>query len=106
MRERSKVFRMIALISQIGITMLSSVFICGLIGYLVDHRFDTHIFLVTLLLGIAGGYRAVYALIKQTVLTENPEGGEETHVSTDSEAAGKASQESSDDALAEGGSEE
>jgi F0F1-type ATP synthase assembly protein I len=62
---------MIALISQIGITMLSSVFICGLVGYLIDNRFGTHIFLVTLILGIAGGYRAVYALIQQFISTKD-----------------------------------
>lgn len=71
MGEHRKVFKMIALISQIGITMLSSIFICGLIGYLIDHRFGTHIFLVTLILGIAGGYRAVYFLIKQFISTKD-----------------------------------
>lgn len=67
MREYKQVFKMIALISQIGITMLSSVFVCGLIGYYIDNRFETHTFLVFLVLGIAGGYRAVYSLIKQFI---------------------------------------
>jgi hypothetical protein len=71
MRKQSNVFRMIALISQIGITMLSSVFICGLVGYLIDNRFDIHIFPVTLILGIAGGYRAVYELIRQFISTKD-----------------------------------
>lgn len=77
MGEHRKVFKMIALISQIGITMLSSIFICGWIGYLIDHRFGTHIFLVTLILGIAGGYRAVYSLIKQFISTKDTAGTEE-----------------------------
>ena len=67
MKERSKIFKMIALISQIGITMLSSIFICGLAGYLIDQRFGTHIFLVMLILGIAGGYAAVYKLLKNFI---------------------------------------
>lgn len=64
MRE---VFKMIALISQIGLTMLSSVFVCGLIGYFIDNRFGTHTFIVFLILGVAGGYRAVYSLVKQFI---------------------------------------
>ena len=65
MRDRSKIVKMITLISQIGITMLSSIFLCGGIGYLIDNRFGTHTFIFALLLGIAGGYRAVYVLVKQ-----------------------------------------
>ena len=69
---------MIALISQIGITMLSSVFICGLIGYLIDNRFGTHLFLPLLILGVAGGYRAVYSLIKQFIKKKENQNAEET----------------------------
>lgn len=67
MRDRSKVVKMITLISQIGITMLSSIFLCGGIGYWIDNRFGTHTFIFALLLGIAGGYRAVYVLVKQFI---------------------------------------
>ncbi len=78
MREHKQVFKMIALISQVGITMLSSVFICGLIGYWIDNRFETHTFLVFLILGIAGGYRAVYALIRQFMDEKEAQKDEET----------------------------
>lgn len=78
MREYRQVFKMIALISQIGITMLSSVFVCGLIGYFIDSRFGTHTFIVFLILGIAGGYRAVYSLIRQFVEKKEDQEDEET----------------------------
>ena len=78
MREHNQIFKMIALISQIGITMLSSVFICGLIGYLIDDRFGTHLFLPLLILGVAGGYRAVYSLIKQFIKKNENQNDEET----------------------------
>lgn len=78
MREHKQVFKMIALISQIGITMLSSVFICGLIGYLIDNRFGTHTFIVFLILGVAGGYRAVYSLIKQFIDKKENQDNEKT----------------------------
>ena len=78
MREHNQIFKMIALISQIGITMLSSVFICGLIGYLIDDRFGTHLFLPLLILGVAGGYRAVYSFIKQFIKKKENQNDEET----------------------------
>ena len=78
MREHNQIFKMIALISQIGITMLSSVFICGLIGYLIDDRFGTHLFLPPLILGVAGGHRAVYSLIKQFIKKKENQNDEET----------------------------
>ena len=78
MREHNQIFKMIALISQIGITMLSSVFICGLIGYLIDNRFGTHLFLPLLILGVACGYRAVYSLIKQFIKKKENQNDEET----------------------------
>lgn len=78
MREYRQVFKMITLISQIGITMLSSVFVCGLIGYFIDSRFGTHTFIVFLILGIAGGYRAVYSLIRQFVEKKENQEHDET----------------------------
>lgn len=78
MREYRQVFKMIALISQVGTTMLSSVFVCGLIGYFIDSRFGTHTFIVFLILGIAGGYRAVYSLIRQFIEKKEDQEHEET----------------------------
>lgn len=78
MKEYKQIFRVVALISQVGITMLSSVFVCGLIGYFIDNHFETHTFIVFLLLGIAGGYRAVYSLIKQFIVKKEDQADEET----------------------------
>lgn len=78
MKEYKQIFRVVALISQVGITMLSSVFVCGLIGYFIDNRFETHTFIVFLILGIAGGYRAVYSLIKQFIVKKEDQANEET----------------------------
>ncbi|MCM1496420.1 MAG: AtpZ/AtpI family protein [Bacteroides sp.] len=78
MKEYKQIFRVVALISQVGITMLSSVFVCGLIGYFIDDRFQTHTFIVFLVLGIAGGYRAVYSLIKQFIVKKEDQANEET----------------------------
>lgn len=77
MREHNQIFKMIALISQVGITMLSSVFICGLIGYLIDNHAGTHLFLPLLILGVAGGYRGVYSLIRQFITKKENQDDEE-----------------------------
>ena len=78
MREHKQVFKMITLISQVGITMLSSIFICGLIGYWIDNRFETHTFIVFLVLGVAGGYRAVYSLVRQFMKKKEKQDDETT----------------------------
>lgn len=67
MNEYNKVLRMLVLISQIGITMLTSIFLCGVVGYLIDEHYGTSVTIFFILFGIVVGYRAVYALIRQFV---------------------------------------
>ena len=77
MKGHNQVIKMLSLISQIGITMLSSIFLCGLIGCFIDNRFGTHTMIVFLVLGVAGGYRAVYSLIKQFIAKKEDQNDEE-----------------------------
>lgn len=55
--------KMIALVSQLAISMLTAILICGGIGYAVDARFGTDFFIFFLILGVAGGYKACYNVI-------------------------------------------
>lgn len=55
--------KMIALISQLAIAMLTAIFIGGGIGYVIDAYFDTNVFVFFLFLGIGGGYKACYNII-------------------------------------------
>lgn len=55
--------KMLALISQLAIAMLTALFICGGIGYFIDSCFETDIFIFSLILGVAGGYRSCYIII-------------------------------------------
>lgn len=67
MKDRSnvsQVARVLTLISQIGITMLTSIFLCGAIGYFIDNKFGTSTLIFFIILGILGGYRGVYSLVK------------------------------------------
>lgn len=64
--DHKKIVKGIALISQIGISMIAPMVVCGIAGYLLDENFDTSFwFIVFILLGIAAGFRNVYLLIKK-----------------------------------------
>lgn len=55
--------KMLALISQLAISMLTAILLCGVIGYGVDHLFGTNLFIFFLILGVAGGYKTCYNVI-------------------------------------------
>ena len=63
MHKYGPVIKMLSLVTQIGITMLTSVFLCMAIGLWIDKHFSTNLFLLFLILGIMGGIRGVYSLI-------------------------------------------
>lgn len=55
--------KMISLISQLAIAMLTAVLICGGMGYAVDAFFGTSTLVFFLILGVLGGYKACYNII-------------------------------------------
>ena len=55
--------KMLALVSQLAIAMLTAILICGGIGYALDAYFQTNLFIFFLILGVAGGYKACYNII-------------------------------------------
>lgn len=61
----SKVVKMLALITQVGINMLVPIFLMAWLGLWVDEKFSLSLFPLFLILGIGGGFRSVYSLIKQ-----------------------------------------
>lgn len=66
MKKDNTVVKALAMISQIGITMLVPIFLCGCIGHYLDKRFDAGFyFVVFLILGILAAFRNVYLLTKQ-----------------------------------------
>lgn len=60
-----KVVKMLALITQVGINMLVPIFLMAWLGLWVDEKFSLSLFPLFLILGIGGGFRSVYSLIKQ-----------------------------------------
>lgn len=64
-KERNQVVKMIYLITQIGFTMLVTIFLCLGVGYLIDRRFGTHLMVWFIVLGVLAGFRSVYILIRK-----------------------------------------
>lgn len=55
--------KMLALLTQLAVSMLTAILICGYIGYAVDAYLGTNIFVFFLVLGVLGGYKACYNII-------------------------------------------
>lgn len=62
MKYHKNVFRTLALITQVGISMLVPIFLMVFLGRWLDHKFGTGLFLPFLIIGIAAGFRNVYHL--------------------------------------------
>lgn len=66
-KNDNQVWRMIYLIMQIGLTMLTAIFMCIGIGYLIDRRFGTHLMVWFIVLGVIAGFRSAYILIRKFI---------------------------------------
>lgn len=55
--------KMLALVTQLAISMLTAILISGLIGYGIDYYFGTNTLIFFLILGVLGGYRSCYSII-------------------------------------------
>ena len=66
MKSNKDVSKGIAMISQIGFTMITPIALCGFIGYQLDKKFTTsHWFIIFLLIGFLTSFRNVYHITKQ-----------------------------------------
>ncbi len=60
--------RMLALITQLGISMLTCIFLCMIIGRFLSEKLQLDwIFPVFLLLGILAGFRSCYKMISRFI---------------------------------------
>ncbi len=61
-----KILKALSLISQLGISMVVPIGMCLFIGKLLDSALDTSplFIIIFILLGIGGGFRSVYMIIK------------------------------------------
>ncbi|MBR4515529.1 MAG: F0F1-ATPase subunit [Lachnospiraceae bacterium] len=65
--DQHQVGRMLVLILQIGLTMLTAVFMCIGLAYLINWLFGIDLMVWLIILGVVSGFRAAYILIKRYI---------------------------------------
>ena len=73
MRQKKSGLSNLVLITQLGINVLTPVFLCVLAGIWIDKKFGTSTVLIFLLLGILAGGLSAYRTAKSTIDREKKE---------------------------------
>lgn len=73
MHYRKSVFRSLAMVTQLGLCVVTPVFLCIFIGYQIDTRFGLKTMVPMLILGVLAGGRCAWLMAKQTLLQEQKE---------------------------------
>lgn len=68
MRHQKSVFRSLAMVTQLGLSVLTPVFLCVFAGYYIDTHYGTKLILPLLILGGLSGGRCGYVMAKNTFL--------------------------------------
>lgn len=71
MKFEKDIMRNLAMITQIGISMLAPIVMCVFIGNWLDQKFGWSTILPLLILGILAGARNTWLLVKQQIDKEN-----------------------------------
>ena len=85
----NSVWRTMALVTQLGISILSPVILCVYAGYFLDKKFGWHTMIPLMLLGLAAGVRSAYVLVKNAI-RQNEESEQKRDLKADSTADGEA----------------
>lgn len=70
MKYKKSVYKSLALLSQIGISMIVPIALCVAIGIWIDSKFNTYWVIPLMFLGMIAGGRNVYRLAK-TVMNDD-----------------------------------
>lgn len=73
MKYKKSVFRSLSLIMQLGLTVVTPIFLCIFAGNYIDSRFGTKTMVPLLILGTLAGGRSAYALVQHMIVTEQKE---------------------------------
>ena len=68
MGYKKQVFRSLAMVSQLGISVMTPIFLCISAGYYVDTHFETETMLFFLMIGVLAGGRLGYRTARMTFL--------------------------------------
>ena len=73
MHYRKSIFRSLAMVTQLGLCVVTPVFLCVFIGYQIDTRFEVKTMIPMLILGVLAGGRCAWQMAKRTLLQEQKE---------------------------------
>lgn len=73
MSDKKQIFRSLAMVTQLGLSVMTPIFMCIFAGYCIDTHFGTKTILFFLLVGAAAGGRCGYQMAKMTVLAGEKE---------------------------------
>lgn len=65
MKYKKSVYTTLALISQLGISMIVPIFLCTYVGAWLEEKYAFPFTIIFIVLGILAGARNVYALVRQ-----------------------------------------
>jgi len=71
-KYKKSVFKSLALITQLGISMMVPIALCVALGVWIDSKFDTYWVIPLLFLGMAAGGRNVYRLAMAAAKSDEP----------------------------------
>lgn len=73
MHYRRSVFRSLAMVTQLGLCVITPVFLCVFIGYQIDTHFGVNTMVPMLILGVLAGGQCAWQMAKRTLLQEQKE---------------------------------
>ncbi len=73
MQYKKSVFRSLAMVTQLGLCVITPVFLCVFIGYQIDSRWGTSWMVPLLILGILAGGRSAWVMAMRVLETERRE---------------------------------
>ena len=64
-KNTNEIVRSLAMVTQLGVSMLAPIVLCAFIGHWLDERFGWSVTAVLVILGILAGARNTWILVKQ-----------------------------------------
>lgn len=73
LKEKKEIFHSLAMVTQVGISMLAPVILCVALGFWMEQKFGWYTTIPLLILGILSGTRNTWILLRQVIKEEEKE---------------------------------
>lgn len=73
MQYKKSVFRSLAMVTQLGLCIMTPVFLCVFVGYQIDSRLGTGWMIPLLVLGVLAGGRSAWVMMTRVLEAERRE---------------------------------